>query len=144
MNIRILRWDEAKTYAKDVRREVFIKEQCVPEDEEWDDWDEDAVHAVAFNDDNHAIGYARLLNSRQLGRMAVLSDFRHQGAGTALMNQLEEEARRMGYDHVFLHAQVQALPFYEKQGYVAQGQPFDEVGITHMLMTKILGPVNAK
>jgi predicted GNAT family N-acyltransferase len=117
---------------------VFIEEQSVPEDMEWDDMDDQAVHALAFTDSNVAVGYARLLNSGQLGRMAVLPEYRHQGIGTSLLHKLEDEAKHRRLDHIFLHAQIQALPFYEQQGYAAEGAPFNEAGIPHMLMTKPL------
>jgi predicted GNAT family N-acyltransferase len=109
---------------------------------EWDGLDDEAVHAIAFSDDHLAIGYARLLNTKQLGRMAVLPQYRRQGVGCALLLQLENEARNRQFDHIFLHAQVQALPFYERQGYATRGGPFDEAGIPHMLMTKLLGSLN--
>jgi predicted GNAT family N-acyltransferase len=106
---------------------------------EWDSDDAEAVHAVAFGDDNFPLGYARLLNTRQLGRMAVLPKYRGLGIGTALLVELENVARTHQFDHIFLHAQIQALPFYERQGYASQGAPFDEAGIPHLLMTKSLG-----
>ena len=109
---------------------------------EWDGLDDSAVHALAFDNHQQPLGYARLLLSRQLGRMAVLPQFRGMGIGSALLSVLEDEARNKQYDHIFLHAQIQALPFYEKQGYITQGNPFDEAGIPHMLMIKTLGKTN--
>lgn len=142
MNIRILHWDDARAYAEAIRRAVFIEEQCVPENMEWDGLDDSAVHALAFDNQQLPLGYARLLLSRQLGRMAVLPQFRGMGIGSALLSTLEDEARHKQYDYIFLHAQIQALPFYEKQGYTPQGKPFDEAGIPHMLMIKTLGKTN--
>jgi predicted GNAT family N-acyltransferase len=131
-------WNEAAPLAQPVRRQVFISEQCVPEDMEWDGLDDTAVHALAFNDSGQAVGYARLLPSMQIGRMAVVREYRGQGIGTALMLALEETARSLHYDHLLLHAQVHALSFYERQGYQCQGEPFDEAGIPHMMMSKLL------
>lgn len=138
MKIRILEWVDAKKYAEPIRREVFIQEQRVPEEMEWDELDDKATHALAFTDDMRAVGYARLLNDKQLGRMAVLPEFRHQGIGSALLLKLEDEAVKRRFDHIFLHAQVQALPFYEQLGYATQGEPFEEAGIPHLAMMKTL------
>ena len=142
LDIRILDWSNAQQYASPIRRRVFIEEQCVPESMEWDGLDNTAVHALAFDDNHQPQGYARLLASKQLGRMAVLPEFRGKGIGRALLAMLEDEARNRHYDHIFLHAQIHALPFYEKQGYTSQGNPFDEAGIPHMLMIKTLGKTN--
>ena len=105
---------------------------------EWDGLDDDAIHTIAFDSAGQALGYARLLTTRQLGRMAVYAEYRRKGIGSALLGALEDEARKLGYDHVFLHAQIQALPFYEQHGYQSQATPFDEAGIPHLMMTKIL------
>jgi predicted GNAT family N-acyltransferase len=139
LKITTLDWDTARQYAEPIRRAVFIEEQSVPEAMEWDNLDSGAVHALAFNEQNEAVGYARLLHTHQLGRMAVLPEYRHRGVGTRLMNTLEEVARERHFDHIFLHAQVQALTFYERQGYAPQGAPFEEAGIPHLLMIKLLG-----
>jgi len=141
-NIQILPWDTAQQDAQSIRRIVFIQEQAVTESLEWDGMDEDAKHAVALNNDGVLVGYARLLPSKQLGRMAVLAKYRKKGIGTALLLALEEEASRLHYDHIFLHAQIQALPFYEQQGYVGHGEPFDEAGIPHLMMTKLLTDIS--
>jgi predicted GNAT family N-acyltransferase len=138
INIKILPWATARQYAEPIRRTVFIKEQCVPEDMEWDELDENAIHAIAFDKTGQALGYARLLTTKQLGRMAVYGEYRRKGIGSALLGVLEEEARKIHYDHIFLHAQIQALPFYEKHGYQSQATPFDEAGIPHLMMTKTL------
>lgn len=129
-------WDEARTHAEPIRRKVFIEEQSVPEAMEWDDMDKVSVHALAFNQAGQAVGYARLLPTMQLGRMAVIPEFRQHGIGSALLQALEDTAKELQYDHLFLHAQIHALPFYEKQGYQYQGEPFDEAGIPHLMMYK--------
>lgn len=138
-NIKILPWQTAQKFAEPIRRTVFIEEQQIPETMEWDDMDDNATHAVAFDENDQMLGYARLLRSKQLGRMAVLSAHRGNGIGTQLLKALEELALQQDYEHIFLHAQIQALPFYESQGYQIQGAPFDEAGIPHLMMTKILG-----
>ena len=136
--IQIMSWDEARIYAEPIRSKVFIEEQAVPKEMEWDDMDATASHALAFDEDGQAIGYARLLTTKQLGRMAVLPQFRGKGTGTALLQALETVAGNLRYDYLYLHAQIQALPFYEQLGYRSQGEPFDEAGIPHLLMMKPL------
>jgi len=138
ITIKVLPWDTARTFAEPIRRTVFINEQRVPESMEWDGLDENAIHAVAFDSDGQTLGYARLLPSKQLGRMAVYAEHRRKGVGSALLSTLEDEALKLHYDHIFLHAQIQALPFYEQRGYKSQADPFDEAGIPHLMMTKIL------
>lgn len=138
IDIEILPWSTARQYAEPIRSTIFIQEQCVPESMEWDGLDDDAIHAIAFDSAGQALGYARLLTTKQLGRMAVYAEYRRKGIGSALLGALEDEARKLGYDHVFLHAQIQALPFYEQHGYQSQATPFDEAGIPHLMMTKIL------
>ena len=105
---------------------------------EWDGLDGSAMHALAFDSSDKAIGYARLLPTKQLGRMAVLSEYRRMGVGRELLQALEDVALARHDDHLFLHAQIQALPFYEKQGYQCQGEPFEEAGIAHLMMIKTL------
>jgi len=137
-SIQIMSWDEAREHAEPIRRKVFIEEQSVPEELEWDDMDSTATHALAFDETGKAIGYARLSPSKQLGRMAVLQQHRRKGIGTALLQALEAVARKLRYDYLYLHAQIQALPFYEQLGYRSQGAAFDEAGIPHLMMTKPL------
>ena len=133
-----MNWSEAACFATPIRERVFLKEQAIPKELEWDGLDDDATHAIAFDSNGQAIGYARLLPTRQLGRMAVLRDHRHLGVGTALLLALEQTALQLRYDHIFLHAQLQALPFYEQQGYQSQGELFNEADIPHILMEKPL------
>ena len=131
-------WQLARQYAEPIRRRVFIEEQSVPEEMEWDEMDETATHAVAINESGVAVGYARLITNQQVGRMAVLAEYRRQGIGSALLQALETLARQKHYDYLSLHAQVHALSFYEQQGYRGEGDVFDEAGIPHIRMIKTL------
>ena len=123
-----------------LRREVFIDEQHVPEDLELDGDDDACVHFIAYDDDV-AVGTARM---RLLGdkakaqRVAVRRSSRGLGVGAALMGALENEARRRGASKVTLSSQVHAIPFYERLGYVAHGDVYDDAGIPHRDMTKSL------
>ena len=119
-----------------LRRTVFIDEQQVPEDEEWDGRDADCVHFLALLD-GVAVGTARLREVDGKGkaeRVAVLASARKAGAGRAVMEALHDEARRKGLPRVVLAAQLSALPFYERLGYAAWGGVFDDAGIPHRWM----------
>jgi predicted GNAT family N-acyltransferase len=119
-----------------LRRVVFIDEQRVPEDEEWDGRDDACVHFLAHRD-GEPVGTARLRTVDGHGkaeRVAVLEEARGAGAGRAVMEALHDEARRQGLHRVVLAAQLTALPFYERLGYVAWGGVFDDAGIPHRWM----------
>src|SRR5882762_4983737 len=93
-NIRVLAWAEALPLARPVREQVFVAEQRVPLELEWDEWDELSDHAVARDIKGQAIGTARLLPDGRIGRMAVLGEWRRRGVGTALLEALLEQARK--------------------------------------------------
>lgn len=131
--------------ALEIRRRVFIEEQQVPEDEEIDRFDDDptTVHDcihMLVRLQGEPIGTGRLLlddppeERAHIGRIAVLIEHRKAGAGRAVMLALQDEARRLGRPGVTLSAQLQALPFYERLGYVARGQVFLDAGIEHRWM----------
>lgn len=135
-------WTLLQTQAQPVRTEVFVQEQGIDEKEEWDVADADAVHAVISNRFGHALGTARLLQKSpgvgQIGRMAVVRAMRGAGLGSELLNALLNVAKARGDQEVHLHAQCSAQDFYTKQGFVVAGEAFDEVGIAHVPMHKIL------
>lgn len=137
-HIVILGWSDAVALVSPVRRQVFIEEQNVPEALEWDGLDDDAYHAAAMVNDNQIVGCGRLLPSGQIGRMAVLPEYRQQGIGTSLLLALEDVARKHHYPSIFLHAQLQALPFYQQYDYHSQGEVFFEADIPHQKMSKDL------
>lgn len=124
-----------------IRRVVFIDEQEVPEDEEWDGLDEACTHFLARLD-GRALGTARLRIDPGYGakaeRVAVMLAARGTGVGRAVMLALEDEARAQGWPRVTLAAQLQALPFYERLGYVVYGPEFDDAGIPHRMAVKEL------
>jgi predicted GNAT family N-acyltransferase len=117
-----------------VRRAVFIREQYVPEEEEWDSADPVCIHALARAANRDAVGTGRLDPLGKIGRLAVLAGHRGYGVGDRLLQWLIETAARTRLREVYLHAQTQALPFYERRGFVAEGAQFDEVGIPHQRM----------
>jgi predicted GNAT family N-acyltransferase len=137
MDILTKSWQEAQNDAFKVRHEVFIVEQGIPEELEIDEFDPTSIHVLAYSN-KACIATARLhLNddgSGQIGRMAILSSFRNQGLGRQIMKMLIEVAISKGLSSLILHAQVSAIPFYEKQGFQAFGARYDEVGIPHRNM----------
>lgn len=129
-------WDELGTVAKPVREAVFVAEQGVPLALEWDEFDAVSLHVVARDSQDVVIGTGRLLPDGHIGRLAVLANWRGKDVGRALMERLIEEAAKKQLHPLLLHAQVQALGFYEKLGFVAEGPTFMEAGIPHRLMRR--------
>ncbi|MEU9880558.1 GNAT family N-acetyltransferase [Streptomyces phaeochromogenes] len=132
-----------------VRKEVFVVEQGVPEDIEYDAYDADALHVVAVREDGLPFGAGRLLYGEvaaaktggepgvgSLGRLAVLKAARGLGVGVALVRGIEDAARVRGLTAVDLHAQTHAVGFYERLGYVAYGPEFFDAGIAHLAMRR--------
>jgi predicted GNAT family N-acyltransferase len=132
-----------------VRKEVFVVEQGVPQDLEYDAHDAGAVHVLAVREDGVPLGTGRLLHGEaaaartggdesagSLGRLAVVREARGRGIGAALVRALEEAARARGLTAVDLHAQTHALGFYERLGYTAYGPEFSEAGIPHRAMRR--------
>ncbi|HWU08246.1 MAG TPA: GNAT family N-acetyltransferase [Streptomyces sp.] len=134
-----------------VRRDVFVGEQQVPEEIEYDAHDASAVHVIAVAPDGSALGTGRLLHGGaaagktggdetvgSLGRLAVTRAARGLGVGAALVRAVETEARALGLAAVDLHAQTHALGFYERLGYTAYGPEFPDAGIPHRAMRRAL------
>lgn len=144
--IEIGDWTLMQTAAKKVRTAVFVKEQGIAPEDEWDADDATALHAVLFDVDGQALGNARLLqpstHEAKVGRMAVLKEARGRGYGARLLQTLLLEARRRGHREVHLSAQRTAEQFYRAHGFAAVGEPFDEVGIAHVKMRLMLKSLN--
>jgi predicted GNAT family N-acyltransferase len=134
--IRIAHWPQDQALLRQVRSQVFVREQRVPETLEWDDMDNQALHLLALDEVESPIGTARLLPSGQIGRMAVLSPWRRRGIGSALLRRLLAEASQGDWPELFLNAQLSARRFYERQGFRAEGEVFEEAGIPHLRMTR--------
>ncbi|WKD29498.1 GNAT family N-acetyltransferase [Halomonas sp. KG2] len=129
-------WSTLKDIASEIRRVVFIEEQSVPQEEEWDGRDEQCSHFIAYLEDQ-PVGTARLLPDGHIGRVAVLDSARGAGIGYQLMEAAIQAAREAGHTHVALSAQLHALAFYQRLGFVAHGGTFMDAGIPHreMLLT---------
>ena len=125
----------AQAYA--VRIAVFIQEQHVPLDDEIDHREGAADHLVALTD-GKGVGCLRMLfhdNTAKIGRVAVLPAWRGQGLGLELMRRAMARASERGCTTITLDAQTHAIPFYERLGFTAQGDPFLDAGIPHRTMT---------
>ena len=120
-----------------IRDEVFVREQSVPVELEWDEFDPVSKHVLAWSGDR-AIGTGRLLPDGHIGRMAVLRAWRQRGVGSALLTALMEVARASGLSRVELNAQLHATPFYERHGFCAEGDEFLDAGILHRRMWRDL------
>lgn len=114
---------------------MFIIEQQVPEELEWDDADTVSVHVLALDGEGKPIGTGRLLPDGHIGRMAVIREWRQRGVGSAILEWLMANARRQGFHALHLHAQTHALDFYARHGFIAHGGIFNEAGIPHRKMS---------
>lgn len=135
-------WATLGAEAGAIRKAVFVDEQGIPAELEWDAADATCVHAVARNRQGLAVGTGRLLpyepGTAKIGRMAVLPGQRGTGVGRQVLDALMAAARARGEQSVLLHAQASAARFYLRSGYVAEGEPFEEAGIAHLAMRKML------
>lgn len=120
-----------------IRKTVFVVEQSVPEDIELDELDPDAQHVLAFIDGG-PVGTGRITSQGRIGRMAVLSEYRGHGVGREILLALVKIGRNNGIDRLCLSAQCHAIPFYERMGFVAQGDIYEEAGIPHRWMEQPL------
>lgn len=132
--VRSADWASDKNSLSNLRRLVFIVEQQVSHEEEWDGQDENACHWLATDHSDRAIGTARLLPSGQVGRMAVLAEYRGTGVGAALLEAAVSQARRLGMPDIYLNAQSHAVGFYSRAGFIKHGEEFMEAGIPHYHM----------
>ena len=130
-------WQDMESHLRDIRTKVFIEEQNVPEDLEWEDADLNAVHLLVKTAGPY-VATARLLNTGQIGRMAVLKPYRLSGLGTTMLAKLLSIAEEKNMQRVTLNAQVDAMAFYIKQGFKVESDVFDDAGIPHRKMSKSL------
>ena len=142
VDVRVGTWDQLGREAQAIRSSVFIDEQKIPAEMEWDAADAECVHAVAYNRFGMALATGRLLEhvpgTAKIGRMAVLPAMRGSGIGRAVLDALMTTARARGEREVLLHAQTSAAPFYQRAGFQPRGTEFDEAGIAHIEMVGAL------
>src|SRR3954468_5999183 len=127
--IRVVDWAAEEAKLRAVRLSVFVIEQNIAEELEWDEHDAVSMHALAEDPDGVPIGCGRLLPDGHIGRVAVLSDWRGQGVGAALLAALITLAQQRRDKRVLLNAQTQAMPFYARLGFAPTGEEFVEAGI---------------
>lgn len=136
--VRAARGDDELESAFALRRVVFVEEQGVPEEEELDDLDAQALHLVALQD-GQVVGTCRLLDdgdALKLGRMAVAAPVRRRGIAQRLIEEAEAQAHARGVDRLRLSSQIGARSVYERAGFVAYGELFLDAGIEHVMMEK--------
>jgi YbgC/YbaW family acyl-CoA thioester hydrolase len=142
VEVRVGGWDTLGGDAQAIRSTVFIDEQKIPADMEWDAADASCVHAVAYNRFGMPLATGRLLEhvpgTAKIGRMAVLPAMRGSGIGRAVLDALMTAARQRGEREVLLHAQTSAEAFYQRAGFGARGPRFEEAGIAHVEMLRAL------
>jgi len=129
--IHAVTWHDAEPMLRAVREAVFIREQGVPVELEWDGMDETSHHVLALSNTGQAIGCGRILSNAHIGRIAVMPEWRGKKVGTAILEGLLAYASSRHYPEVDLDAQVQALPFYRNFGFVEEGEDFLDAGIPH-------------
>lgn len=135
--IRLAHWSSDQKEIQDVRTSVFIDEQNVSSDEEWDDFDAhmDTQHIVALDQESQLpVATARVLDSGKIGRVAVLKDYRGKGIGQDITRKAIELALQKNTQKIYLEAQTHALSFYEALGFTAYGELFMDAGIEHQRM----------
>lgn len=139
-SIQLVSWGEAKAALTAVREAVFIREQGVPSQLEWDGLDDSALHALAEDERSQPIGTARLLENGHIGRMAVLASWRGRGVGTAMLERVLVAARARGVGAARLHAQTHAVEFYRRLGFEVVSGQFLDAGIPHVTMQRDICP----
>lgn len=130
MHILQTNWAAQHQQLRLIREQIFIIEQGVPPALEWDTFDESAIHLLTIVE-HKPVACARILNFNHIGRMAVLANFRGIGLGTALLIKAIEICKIHGAPIITLSAQVHAIPFYEKSGFIVNSDIYYDAGIAH-------------
>jgi len=136
IHVRVADWHKDNAELRRIREAVFIAEQHVPPELEWDADDAGAAHFLAFEGD-YPIGTARLLSDGHIGRVAVLKGWRGLNVGDALLKATIDEAENRGLKEQKLSAQVHATAFYERHGFKIVSDEFLEAGIPHVDMVRV-------
>jgi predicted GNAT family N-acyltransferase len=142
MEIKTVTWDDAQSSLRLIRQRVFIEEQLVPEDLEWDAEDKTAVHILG-KEGNRPVACARILKDGQLGRLAVLKDYRKHGWGRRILNAAEQHLKAQKKNKLYLNAQANSYKFYFNNGYRPSDDMFWDADIPHIRMQKILNRPNS-
>ena len=134
-NVKITQvsWREAENYLREVRQMVFVEEQAIAPDFEWDELDASALHILALFD-NQPIACLRIIDFHKIGRMAVLKEWRGMGLGTALLLEAVAVCKKYGSKSIHLSAQTHAIEFYRKAGFKVTSNEYCDVHIPHVDM----------
>ena len=130
-------WAALQAPATQVRTAVFVQEQGIPAELELDEQDPVSLHCVAWIDEQ-PVATGRLLPDGHIGRMAVLAQHRRAGLGGRILQALLDAAAARGDREAVLSAQSYVTAFYARHGFVPEGEPYDEVGIEHQRMRRVL------
>lgn len=133
--VRPADWKHDEAAIAEVRRKVFIEEQGVPDALEWESIDPACHWFGAVSPTWQVIGIVRLTDAAKIGRMAVMPYWRRRGVGRALLDAALNGALALGFGQVQLSAQIHAIPFYARRGFVAEGPEYMDAGIPHRTMT---------
>jgi predicted GNAT family N-acyltransferase len=132
--VSLVSWHDGEPLLRAVREAVFMREQGVPGELEWDGLDEGCRHALALSRNGDAIGCGRMLADGHIGRIAVLPQWRGKKVGTAIVEALLDDASARGFKQVEVDAQTQAAPFYRGFGFIEEGGEFMDAGLPHIRM----------
>lgn len=138
--VSLVCWHDGEPLLRSIREAVFIREQGIPAELEWDGLDETCRHALALSHQGGAIGCGRMFANGHVGRISVLPQWRKQKVGTAIMEALLDYARAHDYKQVDVDAQTVSVPFYRKFGFAEQGKTFMDAGLPHIKMKLKLLP----
>lgn len=131
--IKPVSWQQAESSLREIRTSVFIEEQSVTPEFEWDEIDSSAVHLLALHD-NQAIGCLRIIHYTKIGRMAVLRQWRGLGVGNQLLTAAINICRLHGSKRIYLSAQTHAIHFYQQAGFEITSEEYTDVHIPHVDM----------
>lgn len=132
--VSLVSWHDGEPLLKAIRTAVFIREQGVPEEMEWDEHDATCRHALALTLNGDAIGCGRMFANGHIGRISVLPEWRDKKVGTTIMEAFLNYAEAHDYPQVDVDAQTHAVPFYHRFEFVEQGKPFMDAGLPHIKM----------
>jgi len=131
--VKIVDFNDHFTEIEEIRTRVFIKEQNVPVELEWDEFDNDSTHILAYYN-NKPVGTARLLNDGHIGRMAVLKEYRNRKIGENMLKYILDIAKKRSIENLELSAQEHAVDFYKKYGFSVTSDVYMDAGIPHYTM----------
>lgn len=137
MEVNFVSWDEAESALRNIRQKVFVEEQNVPSNMEWDADDKKAIHILG-KEGNRPVACARIVNDNYLGRVAVLKDYRGHGWGSRLIRAAEQHLIEKRKSRLSLNAQANSYKFYLDNGYVPDDEMMWDANIPHLKMSKLL------